>query len=308
MKLKNFPRAPLAVALSALALVGCDDGVGVNGQDARVQVLLTDAPADYIASAWVDIGAVQLVPAAGEDAGIVTLTEDATDGLVDLLELQDAATAELASEEIEAGTYAQLRLIVEAAEVELIDGYEFNDGSTRRTLFVPSGAQTGIKLNLGEAGDEEDGAGVRIAGGETVLVVDFDVSQSFVIQGDAETPAGINGILFTPTLRVTVEDVAGSIAGTVSGAADSIDVEGLTVTADPVDEGALEAYQTTRATATTDADGSYTLHFLVPGSYGVSVEAPEGFQVAPDTVDVSVDESEAVAGIDFTVDEADQAS
>jgi hypothetical protein len=34
-----------------------------------------------------------------------------------------------------------------------------------------------------------------------VVLVDFDVDQNFVIQGNPETPAGINGILFTPVLR-----------------------------------------------------------------------------------------------------------
>ena len=40
------------------------------------------------------------------------------------------------------------------------------------------------------------------------------------------------------------------------------------------DEGDLEGYQTMAGTALTDADGAYTIHFLVPGSYDVTVEAP----------------------------------
>jgi hypothetical protein len=38
-------------------------------------------------------------------------------------------------------------------------------------------------------------------GEETTLVVDFDVDQNFVIQGNPETPAGIIGMLFTPVLQ-----------------------------------------------------------------------------------------------------------
>ena len=102
----------IAVLLAALvAAVACGDEntVGLRGP-AQVTVLLTDAPVDYIDEAWVDIGAVELVPA--DDGPIVTLSEDGTDGPVNLLELQDAATAILADAEIEAGSYAQLRLIV----------------------------------------------------------------------------------------------------------------------------------------------------------------------------------------------------
>lgn len=296
---------PIATALLSVPLLGCDDDpVDIENGDAAVRVLLTDAPADFIASAWVDIGAVELVPAAGEEGGIITLSEDGTDGLVDLLELQGTATAELANEEIEAGIYSQLRLIVESAEVELVEGLEFNDGGSRKELVVPSGAQTGIKLNLAVAGDDDGaGGGVQIAGGETVLVVDFDVHQSFVIQGNPETPAGINGVLFTPTLRVTVEDVAGSISGTVSAEDDVIGVEGLVVTAEPLEGGVLESLQTMTATATTGAEGDYILRFLVPGTYVVSVEVSEGFETDPASVEVSVGGSEEVTGVDFTVDE-----
>lgn len=308
MSFRTFIKAPAVAALAAFALVACDDNtLGIQDGDATVRVLLTDAPSDYIESAWVDIGAIQLVPAADEEGGIITLTDQGTDGLVDLLQLQDAATAELARLDIEAGTYSQLRLIVESAEVELKEGYAFNDGTTRKSLFVPSGAQTGIKLNLAAADSESDASGVRIAGGETVLVLDFDVSQSFVIQGNPETPAGINGVIFKPTLRVTVLDVAASISGTVTAADDTISVEGLTVTAEPIVEGDTEDYQTSTATGATDADGNYTIHFLVPGSYTVSVTPREGFEADPGSTDVTVGEAEDITGVDFAIDEVSSA-
>lgn len=302
MKIDTLIKGPVVVAVAALAFAACDgDGTGLNSQDASVRVLLTDAPSDYIDNAWVDIGAVYLVRADEEDGSPIELTEDATDGLVDLLELQNAATAELAHVDIEAGTYSQLRLVVESAEVQLKDGYTFNDGSTRKTLFVPSGAQTGIKLNLRDAGDGS--GGVHIAGGETVLVLDFDVSQSFVIQGNPETPAGINGVLFKPTIRVTVDDVAGSISGVVTAADDSIDVAGLTVTAELDDAADVEEYQTTTATATVQDNGSYTIHFLVPGDYTVTVGVEEGFVTDPESIEVDVGDGEAVVDVDFLVDE-----
>lgn len=304
MKIDTMIKAPVAVAVAALAFAACDDaGTGLNNQDASVRVLLTDAPSDYIANAWVDIGAVRLLSDDGGDGVTIMLTDDATNGLVDLLELQNAATRELAHRDIEPGTYTQLRLIIESAEVELVEGYTFNDGSTRRSLKVPSGAQSGLKLNLRDAGDGS--AGVRIAGGETVLVLDFDVSQSFVIQGNPETPAGINSVIFKPTLRVTAEDVAGSISGTVTAASDTIDVEGLTVTAELQDPDLVEEYQTTTATATVQEDGTYTIHFLVPGDYVVTVGVDEGFATDPESIEVDVDESEAETDVDFLVDEAD---
>jgi hypothetical protein len=271
---------------AGLALAACDTPTDSN-RNATLRVLLTDAPADYLASAVVDIGRIEILPA--DDGPAIVIVEDA--GSYDLLQLQDGVTADLGISPIEAGQYRQLRMIVESAEVTLADGYEFNDGTTTRTLFVPSGAQTGIKINL-TSGDGEENAGVSIQPGETVLVVDFDVSQNFVIQGNPDTPAGIHGMLFTPTLRAIVRDIAGSIAGTVAAPA-GVTVEGLQVTA--TREGAEDA----AATTLVKADGTYLLPFMTPGTYSVTVVAPEAHSA--NIVEVTVDENEAVTGVTLTI-------
>jgi hypothetical protein len=283
----------LAMAAAVLGIAGCDDTSGTG--DASVRVLLTDAPADYIASATVDIGAVELI---GAEGAPIILTDDGTEGMVDLLELQDAATEVLAEADIDAGSYTQLRLVVDAASVTLADGYQFTDGTTERDLTVPSGAQTGIKLNLSDADAQ---AGIDIAAGETVLLLDFDVRQSFVLQGNPETPAGLTGILFQPTLRVVVEGLAGSISGSVGTALAAATVEGLQVTAERLDATTPEEFETATATAVTDGEGLYTLHVLLPGTYRVTVEAPEGFAVAPTETEVQVEASEDVIDVDFEV-------
>lgn len=294
-----------ALLLSILA-VGCyeqpvgvdDDGEQVLGDTGTsITILLTDAPADYIGAAEVDIGRVELIPA-DESEGPIVLTEDGTDGFVNLLDFQGDATTPIAEADIEPGTFAQLRLIVEAARVELIEGYEFRDGSTEKDLFVPSGAQTGIKLNLHNA--EDDGP-LEIVPGETVLVLDFDVSQSFVLRGNPETPAGVHGVNFTPAIRVTAMDVAASISGTLTTEEEGLSVEGLTVVAEPVDEGDVPGYQTETGTALTAEDGTYTIFFLVPGTYDVTVDLSAGLASDPESQTVELDFKENATDVDFAI-------
>jgi hypothetical protein len=289
--------AASCLLLTTLAIGACSDSTSLNGP-AHLTVLLTDAPVDYIDEAWVDIGQVALVPAGAGDP--IVLSEDGTDGPVNLLELQHAATEVLADVDIDPASYAQLRLIVESASVSLAADWTFTDGSTEKDLTVPSGAQTGIKLLL--TNGEDDGP-LEIPAGDLMLVVDFDVNESFVIQGNPETPAGIHGILFKPTLRVAVVDVAGSISGTVTTEISTARVDSLEVEAEPVDEGLVEEFQTETATGMTDEDGSYKLWFLAPGEYTVRVTpADPTLRAQPDSIRVVVDLGEDVEGVDFEIE------
>lgn len=200
--------AALALAFG-LGLSACDDdGVEPVG-DAQVQILLTDAPSDYIASADVWISRVYLQPDDTDDAdddgvddgedpdvpGRVDLFNDPDNPKqFDLLTLRDGIVAELTDPvTVEAGEYGQLRLVVDSAIVTLADGFTFPDGSQTDLLFVPSGQQNGIKVQL--SGD------IDADGGELVtLLVDFDVDRNFKVQGNPNTAAGIQSILFTPVL------------------------------------------------------------------------------------------------------------
>jgi hypothetical protein len=111
-------------------------------------------------------------------------------------------------------------------------------------------------------------------------------------------------MLFKPTLRVVVMDVAGSIAGTVTTEDDAIRVDSLDVRAVPVDDGLLEEYQTETATTRTGGDGTYTLRFLVPGEYTVRVTPADTLELRaqPDSIRVVVDLGEDVDSVDFEID------
>jgi hypothetical protein len=185
----------LAATIGTIGAFACDSTGPVAG-NGRVQIRLTDAPADHIESAYVWISRVYVQGGEGEGeeaGGRVDLFNDPENPReYDLLQLRDGIIADLTAEVlVEAGTYGQLRMVVDSAELRLSDGLTFADGSSETTLFVPSGAQSGIKVDLLEPIEATEGA-------LTAVVVDFDVDQNFVFQGPADAPTGV---LFTPKLK-----------------------------------------------------------------------------------------------------------
>jgi hypothetical protein len=290
--MRRIPPIPVALALAAGLACGCSTGTGTGGT-AHLTLQVTDASTDLFASAEIDVGRVSLIPA---DGAPITLVEHG--GTFNLLDLQNGVTAELASLDIPAGNYLQLRLAVTGARVTLADGLAFRDGTTEADLKVPSGAQSGIKINLfGDGSESGDGvpleraAGVTLASGETIIVLDFDVARNFRLTGPRAAPTGV---ILTPLIRAAVSNIAGSISGVVTDADGP--VAGATVRATLTESLELAELQTAEGTALTAEDGSYTIWFLVPGTYTVDVDG-----VTVDAQSVVVGRGEAVANADFMI-------
>lgn len=186
--IRNTLRLAAATMVAGLAfLTGCE-ALSSPGT-ARVRLLLTDAPGPDIESALVWISRAYLVP--GENGAAVTVTDEPQE--YDLLQLQHGVTALLGEADVAAGPYAQLRLVVDSARLTLAAGATFEDGSSQRTLKVPSGHETGIKVVF---------PGGLALNGDVDLVVDFDVQQNFIFQGPPTRP---HSVLFTPVLKGTAQ-------------------------------------------------------------------------------------------------------
>lgn len=173
--------------------VGCDSSNSdSDSATAHVQIMLTDAPFpfDLVAEANVMIQDVAL-KGAGVDS---VLLSDAAQPF-NLLDLQDGVTTPLADLEVPAGTYNQLRLVVDdSASIVLKAGDEYH-------LKIPSGSQSGIKILLGNLALED--------GDLAQITVDFSVENSFVVQGNPDTPAGIKGFIFKPVVKAKTVKING---------------------------------------------------------------------------------------------------
>jgi hypothetical protein len=202
---RSLRRAAAAVFTGALVVVGaasCESSTGLR--TGQLTLLLTDAPGDVV-TAVVTIEQIYLQGSESDDAGRIILRDQPF--TTDLLTLVDSTVALLENVTIPARSYGQLRFVISGAYIEV----ENADAST--TLFassptyaalpagavvggslqMPSFAQTGLKVNL------PNDAVVILEDETVVLLVDFDVSQSF---GQL---AGTSGTwVMTPVLTATV--------------------------------------------------------------------------------------------------------
>jgi len=237
-------------AAAALALGACDRSPTAPAGSPSLTVLLKDAPGVQVTHAWVSVSAMRLAGGGSSDAssgGGVTLMDHPT-GLIDLTQLADSTQTLVSKQPIAAGTYSQLRFVVDGAVLETSDGqvYSMNgavppDGAdVTGDLKCPSCAQSGLKVNL-------PGGSLELAQGETILTLDFSVEQSF-----GHVAGGSGMWVMHPVIQATTAasgPVAstGAIAGSVT-VADSVAL--------PTCDGAMRTVQDFVPTATASLGGS----------------------------------------------------
>ena len=253
--------------LAALTVGACEDS-GINDTgNARLTIMLTDAPGD-LAEAQVKIEKLVLMRSAADSLSSdstrrIELTPKVT-GYIDLLNLTGGRLLELIDDElVTEGNYAQLRVYIDEAFIELKDGRVFATagaelpaGTTSSgTLKCPSCSSSGFKVFF-------TNGGLNIQGNSTV-VLDFDAHQSFGHE------AGKSGQwIMRPVLRASATTVRlGTIKGNVALAA------GLTP---PTCGGAATTVAqfipvavtgTDTLTGTTNATGEYRIGAVAPGTY-----------------------------------------
>ena len=244
-------RKMLWVVAATVLLWSCTDD-GENESTGTLSVKLTDAPfpTEIVAEANVTIDKIEVRKSDAADSDSSSFVVLSTDTMeFNLLDLTNGVTASLAELEIEAGFYDLLRLYVSEASVVLTDGTVYD-------LKVPSGSQTGIKVFISPS--------IEVAGGLTSeLLLDFDVSKSFVIQGNMNTSAGIKGFLFKPTIKASNLSTSGTLFGMVTDSL-SEPIDGATV--------AIYAADTVYTSTLTDETGGYTILGVEAGTYEVTAD------------------------------------
>lgn len=235
----------MLVVFSLTILSGCKKAD--NNEKAVLQVLLTDAPAEYD-QVLIDIRDVQIHRSSDENDG-EWISLDVNSGIYNLLDFRNGMDTLLATIELPAGEISQMRLTL-GEDNQLKIGEEFYE------LMTPSAQQSGLKFNIN----------ANLAGGITYkLWIDFDAARSIVEKGNG-------GYGLKPVIRTFTEAVSGAISGVVSPAESLPHIK------------AVEGTDTLSTFAETD--GNFMIKGVKAGSWKVIINPVDPFVGDTTTVEV----------------------
>jgi len=262
-----------AVSILGLSLLsaGCGTSENNSGTTGSLSLNITDAPIDTANSVVVQFSAVQI---RGTEASQNIDFNFDTPKSIDLLLLQGSESESLfTNETVPAGTYDEVRLIVDAEDGTQDSFIVLTEGGQQHDLSVPSGSQSGLKIK---------GSFVVPANGSASFTADFDVRKSIVKSGNPDNPK----YHLKPVIRIVDNAEVGHIQGTVDTAlltdpgcsdadADTYNAvyvfEGSAITPDDIDGDTIEPVVASLLKYDSLSDTySYEAGFLLAGEYTLS--------------------------------------
>jgi hypothetical protein len=273
--------------VGSVLLAGCSGGGGDGGGgNGRVNLSITDAPVDDVDSVVIQFSGVAFKRAGAAAEVVQNLTPSPRQ--IDLLQYQEGRAALLLDQvTMPAGNYEWVRLIVDN-EPNVRDSYLMLANGQECEVRVPSGAESGLKLNRGFT---------LAAEGMVALTIDFDLRKSLHAPPGQQgsTPSCTQAYLLRPTLRIVDDANVGAIAGSIDSAlvtaeclpkvyvfsgtdtvADDIDESGAPPDVDPVVVAGVTV-------GSTSAYG-YRAAFIPPGSYTVAFTCSNDDPLADETL------------------------
>jgi len=256
------------LAVASVSAVGCAD-LDQDLETGTLKLNLADAPIDAhnVTGVYITINEIQY----HRDGEWETLEEFDGPKSYDLLELSGGNFVLLGEFTLPAGHYTQIRFILDVPEMGPPPAnpgcyIEFDGGESTEPLFVPSGAETGYKA-IGEFTVPEDG--------EVEVTADFDLRKSVF--------EAYSVYILKPTIRLVVNDQAGSIVGSITNGSEYTDI--IVFAYEAGDWDASEAAEPGEGQARfpnavtsgkMDDEGGYVLAFLVAGTYDLVVAGYDG--------------------------------
>ncbi|HKJ34329.1 MAG TPA: DUF4382 domain-containing protein [Balneolales bacterium] len=222
----------ILIAFGLFSLQACSNHSNDNGQ-AHVQVHMTDSPANFDALI-VNITRIEAhTSGAGANNGWHVISD--TPVKVNIMNLTNGQTKLLANNQLKSDNYDAIRLVLGTGNKVVI-------GGQTHALKVPSGMQSGIKINTN----------MNLSGGQnTNILLEFNASASVVLTGNLT-------YILKPVIHVVNYKEEGNIDGTIN----------------PVKADAALIASNSQDTTATYADttsGKFKLVGLQAGTYNVHV-------------------------------------
>ena len=266
-----------------LTLAAC--GGGSSSSTGTLNLAITDAPVDYAKQVVVEFTGVELQGPSGRvDHDFVDESGNPVAMQIDLLTLTEGATEDILKDvTLDAGQYSWMRLKVNA-EKGVLDSYIMLNDDSQYSLHVPSGSQSGLKLNRGF---------VVPAGGVASYTIDFDLRKS------VHKPSSANqDYKLRPTLRLIDDSSVGTLKGTINNALITGECAGTVYvfnTEDAVDDidGIGDPITTTQVKGDGTTPYTYTIAFLSEGDYKVAFTC--------DSANDDPETDEATTAVNFSV-------
>jgi hypothetical protein len=283
--MKNLLKKLVLLTLLVSVVVSCTKKEDHDNKG-EVNVKLTDAPFPFgfVSEANVGIAKIELKNSEGT---YVTVFDASVSGTAtyNLIDYSNGATADVATNDIEAGTYTHAKVTLGEASVKM--NGNINDGETGNTIFNNFGASatSSYEFPINPQLEVEDDV-------DSNLLIDVDVNQTFQFT-TAGIPFGdwinfitqIAGCSFNPSIRVCDLDKTGAITGKVTVEGNAAENAYVYVTVDGKE-----------ITTHTKEDGTYTFIGIHDGDYQLKVSV-EGQAIKKQ--DITITGTETVTS-DFT--------
>lgn len=228
--------ALIMIAFLSFGLTGCsDDPSNPNGSQGDIKMYMVDSPGDYD-QVNIVVTEVSVHMSSGDSLSGWMVISDST-RTINLLHLTNGNFDILGTSRLDVGHYSQIRLKIGTGSNVVVLGQS-------HPLEIPSGSQTGIKLNH----QFDIQADVLYE-----LTLDFDASKSIEVLGNGRYQ-------MKPKIRVIANLASGSISGVVSPAAAYAHVS-MMIGSD------------TLTTYCEMMSGGFRLMALPSGMYNVTIEA-----------------------------------
>lgn len=287
------------LATTVVVLAGCGGSGGeATNPTGFLSLGVSDGPVHSAQKVCIEFTEIEFKQAGSEDRTLLQFEDDPEK--VNLLDFQgDEAMPIVVNQKMPAGQYEWLRLSVNAVrgsngglgdsgDPQVCDGeasYIVMDDGTIYNLYVPSGANTGLKLV----------SGYTVPANDLVsLTLEFDLAKSIT------APPGLSpDVILRPTIRLVDNNEVGTLTGQVANAlvevegcvAPSVYVFGEGVEPNPIgsEEENMDDPNDPISTAMVEAqeqdDASvqyhYTVGFLLAGTYNVAYTCDDGATFEP---------------------------